>query len=60
MNISVILKTTQHLGDHDREVSHAIDIGEDYTIRDAVIKCLKNEYTLAYEYSDHIEIRICK
>jgi len=60
VTINAILKTTENLGDHAREISIAIDCKEDNTIKDIVSCYLINKYSGEYEHADHIEIRVCK
>lgn len=61
MNINVLLKTVQNLGDHGREVSIALNVNGVDSILAIIDKYLLNDMeTSTYNYNDHIEIRVTK
>ena len=65
MKVSIIHKTTSYRGDHDAEVSIAIEPKENETVEELADRLLgvtrmKGEKATQFSYSDYIEIRIVK
>lgn len=59
-NIQVTLKTTDFCGDHSRDISVAISVSENTTIKDLMSDVFSlNKYGIsASSKTDHVEIRL--